>query len=162
MTKPSSLLIGVVSDTHGLLRPELLPALAGVDHILHAGDVGDPTILIALARIAPVTAIRGNVDTHGPCSRLPATEAIELAGCLIYILHALDDLDLKPEAAGIGVVLYGHSHKPSIEHHHGVLYLNPGSAGPRRFSLPIAVARLTIADGKVAPQLIALDCPRQR
>jgi hypothetical protein len=99
MTKPSSMLIGVVSDTHGLLRPELLPALAGVDHILHAGDVGDPTILTELSRIAPVTAIRGNIDTHGPCSLLPATEAIELAGSLIYILHSLDDLDLNPFTA---------------------------------------------------------------
>jgi uncharacterized protein len=156
MTKPSSLLIGVLSDTHGLLRPELLLAIAGVDHILHAGDVGDPTILTTLARIAPVTAIRGNIDTHGPCSLLPATEAIELDGCLIYMLHALDDLDLKPEAAGIGVVLYGHSHKPSIKLRHGVLYLNPGSAGPRRFNLPITYALLRIQNAHPQAEILPL------
>jgi uncharacterized protein len=156
MTKPSSMLIGVVSDTHGLLRPELLPALAGVDHILHAGDVGDPNILTELSRIAPVTAIRGNVDTHGPCSLLPATEAIELAGCLIYMLHALDDLDLNPQAASISVVLYGHSHKPSIDHRQGVLYLNPGSAGPRRFNLPITCALLRIQNAQPQAEILPL------
>jgi len=150
------MLIGVVSDTHGLLRPELLPALAGVDHILHAGDVGDPTILTELSRIAPVTAIRGNIDTHGPCSLLPATEAIELAGSLIYILHSLDDLDLNPQAASISVVVYGHSHKPSIEHRQGVLYLNPGSAGPRRFNLPITYARLRIQNGQPQAEMLPL------
>ena len=150
------MLIGVVSDTHGLLRPELLPALAGVDHILHAGDVGDPNILTELSRIAPVTAIRGNVDTHGPCSLLPATEAIELAGCLIYMLHALDDLDLNPQAASISVVLYGHSHKPSIDHHQGVLYLNPGSAGPRRFNLPITCALLRIQNAQPQAEILPL------
>jgi len=150
------MLIGVLSDTHGLLRPELLPALAGVDHILHAGDVGDPTILNTLSRIAPVTAIRGNVDTHGPNSLLPATEAIELAGCLIYLLHSLDDLDLNPKAAGIGVVLYGHSHKPSIEHRNGVLYLNPGSAGPRRFNLPITYALLRVHSSQPQAEILHL------
>ena len=156
MTKPSSMLIGVVSDTHGLLRPELLPALAGVDHILHAGDVGDPTILTELSRIAPVTAIRGNIDTHGPCSLLPATEAIELAGCLIYMLHSLDDLDLNPQAAGIGVVLYGHSHQPSTELRNGVLYLNPGSAGPRRFNLPITYALLRVHNSQPQAEILHL------
>ena len=150
------MLIGVLSDTHGLLRPELLPALAGVDHILHAGDVGDPAILTALSRIAPVTAIRGNIDTHGPNSLLPATEAIELAGCLIYMLHSLDDLDLNPQAAGIGVVLYGHSHKPSIDHRQGVLYLNPGSAGPRRFNLPITYALLRITNSHPHAEILPL------
>jgi len=150
------MLIGVLSDTHGLLRPELLPALAGVDHILHAGDVGDPTILTTLSRIAPVTAIRGNVDTHGPNSLLPATEAIELAGCLIYLLHSLDDLDLNPKAAGIVVVLYGHSHKPSIELRNGVLYLNPGSAGPRRFNLPITYALLRVHNSQPQAEILHL------
>ena len=152
----SNMLIGVLSDTHGLLRPELLPALAGVAHILHAGDVGDPNILTELARIAPVTAIRGNIDTHGPCSLLPATEAIELAGCLIYIVHSLDDLDLNPQAAGISVVIYGHSHKPSIEHRQGVLYLNPGSAGPRRFNLPITYALLRINNAQPQAEIVPL------
>ena len=135
-------MIGVISDTHGLLRPEALDALRGATHILHAGDVGDITILEALRAIAPVTAIRGNIDTHGPTAQLPATEAIELEGRLIYMLHSLAGLDLKPEAAGITVVISGHSHKPKIEPRNGVLYLNPGSAGPRRFKLPITVAHL--------------------
>ena len=150
------MLLGILSDTHGLLRPELIPALAGVDHILHAGDVGDPSILTTLSRIAPVTAIRGNIDTHGPCSRLPATEAIELGGCLIYMLHALDDLDLNPQAANFGVVLFGHSHKPSIEHRQGVLYLNPGSVGPRRFNLPITYALLRITGARPEAEILPL------
>ena len=151
------MLIGVISDTHGLLRPELPPALNGVDHILHAGDVGDPTILTALERIAPVTAIRGNIDLSGPCALLPATEAIELAGCLIYIVHSINDLDLHPEPAGIGVVISGHSHKPSVELINGVLYLNPGSAGPRRFNLPITYALLRIDHGKPKAEILSLN-----
>ena len=135
-------MIGVISDTHGLLRAEALQALRGASHILHAGDVGDINILEALRAIAPVTAIRGNIDTHGPTAQLPATEAVELDGRLIYMLHSLADLDLKPEAAGISVVVSGHSHKPVIETRKGVLYLNPGSAGPRRFKLPVSIAHL--------------------
>jgi len=152
----SPTLIGVVSDTHGLLRPELLTALASVTHILHAGDVGDPTILTQLAAIAPVTAIRGNIDTHGPNSLLPATELLELAGTLIYMVHAREDLDISPKAAGIAAVIYGHSHKPSIEHRHGVLYLNPGSAGPRRFNLPITCALLRIQNGHPEAEILPL------
>src|ERR1700760_1260859 len=135
-------MIGVISDTHGLLRPEALEALRGATHILHAGDVGDIAILEALRKIAPVTAIRGNIDTQGPTAQLPATEAIELEGRLIYMLHSIADLDIKPEAAGISLIVYGHSHKPKIESRNGVLYLNPGSAGPRRFQLPITAAHL--------------------
>ena len=150
------MLIGVLSDTHGLLRPELLPSLAGVDHILHAGDVGDASILDDLRRIAPVTAIRGNIDRSGPCSTLPATEVIELAGCLIYMIHALEDLDLHPHSAGISIIVYGHSHQPSIEYRDSVLYLNPGSAGPRRFNLPISFARLRIDNGFPAAEIVAL------
>jgi putative phosphoesterase len=156
MTKALGMLIGVVSDTHGLLRPELLPALAGVDHILHAGDVGDPSILTKLRCIAPVTAIRGNVDRSGPCANLPPTEAIELAGCLIYMVHALEDLDLTPRAASIRVVLSGHTHKPLIEHRDGVLYFNPGSAGPRRFNLPITFALLRIDNTVPMAEIISL------
>jgi putative phosphoesterase len=132
--------IGVISDTHGLLRPEALTALAGVDHILHAGDVGDYAILAALATIAPVTAIRGNVDLYGDLATLPATEAIELSGRLFYLLHSIHDLDLDPAAAGIAMVISGHSHQPAVETRKGVVYLNPGSAGPRRFKLPISLA----------------------
>ncbi|HEV2576879.1 MAG TPA: metallophosphoesterase family protein [Acidobacteriaceae bacterium] len=149
-------MIGVISDTHGLLRPEALDALRGAEHILHAGDVGDITILDRLRSIAPVTAIRGNIDTSGPTAQLPATEAIELHGHLIYMLHAIADLDLKPEAAGISVVIFGHSHKPSTDIHKGVLYLNPGSAGPRRFKLPITVAHLHL-DAKPRAEIIPLS-----
>jgi hypothetical protein len=149
-------MIGVISDTHGLLRPEALEALRGASHILHAGDVGDIGILEALRQIAPVTAIRGNVDTSGPTAQLPATEAIEIDGRLIYLVHSLADLDLKPEAAGIAVVITGHSHKPSVETRNGVLYLNPGSAGPRRFKLPISVAHLYL-DAAPRARIIALS-----
>ncbi|HEY4357955.1 MAG TPA: metallophosphoesterase family protein [Acidobacteriaceae bacterium] len=151
------MLVGVISDTHGLLRPEALHALRGVDHILHAGDVGDPAILDELRRIAPVTAIRGNIDVHGPCAHLPATDTFELNGHFLHMLHSIDDLDLKPEAAGIGVMLYGHSHKPSVTTRNGVLYLNPGSAGPRRFSLPVSVAHLHLEDGAPRAEIVTLD-----
>ena len=134
--------IGVISDTHGLLRPEALSALrkARVEHILHAGDVGDPAILDALGEIAPLTAIRGNVDNTGPCAELSATEAVELSGFLFYLIHSIHDLDINPSAAGIAMVVSGHSHKHDLKRHKGVAYLNPGSAGPRRFSLPITLA----------------------
>ena len=148
--------IGVISDTHGLLRPEALAALAGVEHILHAGDVGDAKILDALRAIAPVTAIRGNVDTCGSCATLPATEMVELGGCLITMLHSIDDLDLSPKAAGVRMVVYGHSHQASAEERDGVLYLNPGSAGPRRFSLPVTVARVQINSGRPSAEIVEL------
>jgi len=148
--------LGVISDTHGLLRPEAVDALRRSDRILHAGDVGAPEILEALAKIAPVTAVRGNVDSASWARVLPATEVVEAGGVLIYMLHDLDQLDLKPEAAGFRVVIYGHSHQPQIEEKNGVLYFNPGSAGPRRFSLPVSVGRLTIAAGKVQAQLVEL------
>jgi putative phosphoesterase len=153
------MIIGVISDTHGLLRPAALKALAGVDRILHAGDIGDPTILDELRQIAPVTAIRGNVDTKGPCSELPATEAIELYGRLFYLIHSVHDLDLKPEAAGIAMVVSGHSHNPEIETRNEVIYLNPGSAGPRRFKLPISLARVLLTRKEIFPTLIDLEQP---
>ena len=136
--------VGVISDTHGLLRPEALAALAGAEHILHAGDVGDPAILERLREIAPVTAIRGNIDVRGDCSRLPATDAVELGGRLFYLVHSLADLDLDPVAAQVSAVVSGHSHKPGISWKDGVLYLNPGSAGPRRFKLPVTLAEVEI------------------
>ena len=150
------LLVGVISDTHGSLRPEAVEALRGSDRILHAGDVGDPKILEALARIAPVTAIRGNIDTEPWASTLPETEVIEAGNISIYMLHNLRQLDLKPEGAGFRVVIYGHSHKPKIEEKNGVLYFNPGSAGPRRFHLPVIVGRLMIQSRKVWAELIEL------
>jgi putative phosphoesterase len=147
--------IGVISDTHGLLRPEAIEALKGCDHILHAGDVGNIEILATLREIAPVTAIRGNIDTHGPCAELPATEAIELGGNLFYLVHSIHDLDINPREAGVSCVITGHSHKPVIEEKGSVLYLNPGSAGPRRFGLPVTVARLTLTD-RITAELIPL------
>ena len=140
------MLVGAISDTHGLLRPEAIAALAEAEHILHVGDIGDPAILKALEKIAPVTAIRGNIDRSGECANLPATEAVELGGKLFYLVHSLADLDIQPAAAGVAAVISGHSHKPVIEHRNGVMYLNPGSAGPRRFNLPITLALMTIAD----------------
>jgi len=150
------MLVGVISDTHGLLRPEAIEALKGVEHILHAGDVGNADILDTLREIAPVTAIRGNIDLHGPCADLPATEAIELAGYLIYIVHSIDDLDLNPNAAEISIVISGHSHKASAVERKGVLYLNPGSAGPRRFSLPVTLVLLRLEKDRAVPKLIEL------
>jgi uncharacterized protein len=148
--------IGVISDTHGLLRPEALEALAGVDHILHAGDVGDRGILDRLRAIAPLTAIRGNVDVSGVCGALPATEAVELGGHLFYLVHSLSDLDIDPVAAGVAAVVSGHSHRAKVQIRHGVLYLNPGSAGPRRFDLPVTLAKVTLADGAVHARIVAL------
>ena len=150
------MLIAALSDTHGLLRPEALAAIAHASHILHAGDVGDPAILETLARIAPLTAIRGNIDTASPCTDLLPTEAVTLAGHLIYLVHSLADLDLNPEAAGIALVLSGHSHKPSIEHRHGVLYLNPGSCGPRRFNLPVTLALIEADAPSLTPRIVHL------
>jgi putative phosphoesterase len=143
------MLIGVISDTHGLLRPEALTALAGVEHILHAGDVGDIGILTALGAIAPVTAIRGNIDSEGACAELPPTEMVLLGGRTFYLVHAIGDLDISPKAAGVDVVVYGHSHKASVEMRGEVLYLNPGSAGPRRFQLPVTLALVTVGEGGV-------------
>ena len=140
-------MIGVISDTHGLMRPEALAALTGVEHILHAGDVGDVAILDALREIAPVTAIRGNVDTSGACAELPATDVVELGGELFYLVHSVHDLDINPRAAGVAMVVSGHSHKAKVEVKDGVVYFNPGSAGPRRFSLPVTVGFVTVEDG---------------
>jgi len=152
--------IGVISDTHSLLRPEVLPMLAGVQQILHLGDVGDPAILEALAKIALVTAIRGNIDRTGPCAQLPETEVVEIAGQSLYLLHNLEALDLNPAAAGFAAVLYGHSHKPEITHRNGVLYFNPGSCGPRRFKLPITIGFLHIdANDTIYPEIVELQTP---
>jgi putative phosphoesterase len=148
--------LGVISDTHGLLRPEAVEALRGSDRILHAGDVGAPKILEALAKIAPVTAVRGNVDTASWARALPETQVVEAGGALIYMLHDLGQLDLKPEAAGFRVVVYGHSHQPKIEEKNGLLYFNPGSAGPRRFHLPVSVGGLMIDEERVRAELIEL------
>jgi len=148
--------IGVISDTHGLMRPEALRALRGSELIIHAGDVGDPEILDALGGIAPVIAVRGNIDKGAWADKLPETEWIERESAAIYVLHDVNQLDLNPAAAGLSAVISGHSHKPSICTRDGVLYLNPGSAGPRRFKLPITVALLRVNGKEVKAERIDL------
>ncbi len=138
--------VGVISDTHGLLRPEAVKALAGVELIIHAGDVGGPEILEALGQIAPVRAVRGNTDRGEFGQSLPLTRVVEVGSTHLYVLHELFTLDLDPRAAGFAAVIYGHSHRPRQEHKDGVLYLNPGSAGPRRFTLPVTLALLHVRD----------------
>ena len=151
-----AVIVGVISDTHGLLRSEAREALHGSQHIIHAGDVGAPEILEKLASVAPVTAIRGNIDKQAWARKLPETEVVEIAGISIYVLHDLAKLDLKPEAAGFTVVISGHSHVPKKESREGVLYFNPGSAGPRRFKLPVTIGKLTISERKVRGEIIPI------
>ena len=154
------MVIGVISDTHGLLRDEAVEALRGVDRILHAGDVGGADILARLEEVAPLVAIRGNTD-HGALGEgLSDTEMVDLGGSegpFAYIVHDIEDLDIDPEAAGVSVVVYGHSHRPAIEHRGGVLFFNPGAAGHRRFSLPITVGRLTLRDDGIEAEIIDLE-----
>ena len=148
--------VGLISDTHGLVRPEALHALEGVAHILHAGDIGTPEVLHALRAVAPVTAVRGNNDRGGWAEAVPEREMLELGGAWIYLLHDLAELDIDPEAAGVQVVMAGHSHKPAVERRGGVLYVNPGSAGPRRFTLPVSVGFLEVEAGRVEATLATL------
>lgn len=152
----TTLTVGVISDTHGLLRPEALDALRGADQILHAGDVGAPDILAALKAIAPTTAVRGNVDHGVWATALPLTDVIGLGDLDVYMLHDLATLDLDPVAAGVAAVISGHSHQPKAEWRRGVLYLNPGSAGPRRFSLPVTLSILRITGGTIEHERIDL------
>jgi uncharacterized protein len=148
--------IGLISDTHGLLRPEAVQALRGAEIIIHAGDVGRPDVLGQLMAIAPVFAVRGNVDDGAWAAALPQTERLSFAGHEFCVVHILRDLDIDPAASGVSAVISGHTHKPLIEAMDGVLYINPGSAGPRRFRLPVTVGRLTIQDGKLTPEIIEL------
>ena len=148
--------IGVISDTHGLLRPEAVKALAGVELIIHAGDVGGPEILEALGQIAPVHAVRGNTDRGEFGSTLPLTRVVQVGGLQLYVLHELFTLDLDPRAAGFAAVIYGHSHRPHLERKDGVLYFNPGSAGPRRFTLPVTLALLRVQDNGLSAEFIEL------
>ncbi|MGC2530136.1 MAG: metallophosphoesterase family protein [Candidatus Acidiferrum sp.] len=137
-------ILGLISDTHGLLREEAVRALRGSDLILHAGDVGGPEILERLRALAPVVAVRGNVDTGRWAEELPLTEVVQIGPVMVYMLHILNDLDIDPAAAGMHIVVSGHSHKPGQSQRGGIIYINPGSAGPRRFQLPITVARLDL------------------
>lgn len=148
--------VGVVSDTHGLLRPETLRALRNSDLIIHCGDIGDPSVLKALRTIAPVRAIRGNNDHGAWADRLPEHALVRIGSQRIYVLHSLADLDFDLEASGVTVVLSGHSHKPVVERRGRVLFLNPGSAGPRRFKLPVTVATLALGRGRCAPRIVEL------
>ncbi len=148
--------VGVISDTHGLLRPEAVSALAGVERIIHAGDVGKRAVLRSLEAIAPVTAVRGNVDTEVWAARLPKTAVLEVDGASIYVVHDISDLDVVAEAGGFAAVVFGHSHRPSTEIRRGVTFINPGSAGPGRFGLPISVAHLHVSGGAVEVELITL------
>lgn len=148
--------LGVISDTHGLMRPEALAALHGVEMIIHAGDIGRPEVLETLRAIAPVVAVRGNNDTADWARDLPEIEAIEYGQILLYVLHDIHTLDLDPVAAGFHAVISGHSHRPAVERRAGVLYLNPGSAGPRRFKLPISLAHLVIQGEKLDAERIDL------
>lgn len=148
--------VGLISDTHGLLRPQAVDALRGSDLIVHAGDVGDATIIDHLGAIAPVTVVRGNIDRDPWASAWPETEVVDAGGVLLYVLHDLGALDLDPAVAGFHVVISGHSHKPASQRKGGVLFINPGSAGPRRFSLPITVGRLVANGREVSAEIIEL------
>jgi hypothetical protein len=150
------MLIGLISDTHGLLRPEALAALRGSELIIHAGDVGRPEVLARLREVAPTVAVRGNVDTQPWAKALPETEAVEVDKRLVWVLHDIAQLDLDP-TVGFAAVVYGHSHKPSISTRDGVLYLNPGSAGPRRFALPVTVGRLHVSGDSLEAEIVHLN-----
>jgi uncharacterized protein len=150
-------LVGVISDTHGLLRPEAVRALRGSDLIIHAGDVGRADVLEELRQVAPTFAVRGNNDTGAWAAQLPLSEVVEVGDLLFYVLHDLSELDLDPAAAGFAAVVSGHSHRPSIDVRHGVLYLNPGSAGPRRFTLPVALARVAVSERQLRPEIVDLE-----
>jgi putative phosphoesterase len=148
--------IGVISDTHGLLRPQVIERFAGVARILHAGDIGDPAILGALEALAPVVAVRGNVDLHAPLRGLAPSEIVELAGALVYLVHSPFDIDIDPVKAGVAAIVYGHTHRPRIETKDGVLYLNPGSAGPRRPASEPSAALLRVRGKTLEAELVDL------
>ncbi len=154
---PDTIRLGLISDTHGLLRPEARLALAGVDRIVHAGDICDSRVLAQLAEIAPVTAVRGNNDKGEWAEALAERETLQVAGATLLVLHDLQQLDIEPAAAGINAVISGHSHRPSVRREHGVLFVNPGSAGPRRFRLPISLGFLDIAGGTASARLQMLE-----
>jgi uncharacterized protein len=151
------LLLGVISDTHGLLRAEAIGALQGSDLLIHAGDIGNPEVIEQLRRVAPTFAVRGNIDKGTWAKELPTTEVVEVGELLFYVLHEVSQLDLSPHVAGFASVVSGHSHQPSIQYRSGVLYLNPGSAGPRRFDLPVTIARVSVSGTQMRPEIVELQ-----
>ena len=153
----SDIIVGVISDTHGLLRPQAVAALASADLIIHAGDVGKPEVLERLIELAPTFAVRGNIDTGDWAARLPLTQRLEAGPLRLFVLHEITQLDINPASAGFAAVVFGHSHRPSVETRGGVLFLNPGSAGPRRFKLPITVARVRVSDRQMQPEIVELQ-----
>jgi putative phosphoesterase len=157
MTRTTTIQVGLISDTHGLLRPEALESLRGSDYIIHAGDICDAAVLEQLSTLAPVTAVRGNNDRGAWAGAIPETNVLEVGTTLLYVIHNLDELDIDPAAAGFHAVVYGHSHKPLVEEKHGVLFINPGSAGPRRFRLPVSTAQLLISGTGIVPRLMTLE-----
>jgi uncharacterized protein len=154
---PGDILVGVISDTHGLLRPEAVDSLRGVSLILHAGDVGKPEVLEALRRLAPTLVVRGNVDHGDWASRLPVSEIVQVGDHSFYMLHDIGEFDLDLPTAGFAAMIFGHSHQPSIETRGGVLFLNPGSAGPRRFKLPVSVAHIRVSGAGLDPEIVILN-----
>ena len=156
MSRPASCRIGIISDTHGLLRPTAIELLRGADHIVHAGDIGSEQIIAALRGIAPLTVVRGNNDTQAWAANIPETATLEMAGRRLHVIHEISKLRIDPESEGMSVVIFGHSHKPGIEQKGGVLYMNPGSAGPRRFTLPTTIARLLIGPRTLRPEIVTV------
>jgi len=157
MTTSSTFRIGLISDTHGLLRPEAIDALRGSDFIVHAGDIGDPDILKRLAEIAPVTVVRGNNDKAAWALAIPESDVLQVGNIFLYVIHDIAELDIDAAAAGFHIVVSGHSHKPKHEWRDGVLFINPGSAGPRRFTLPISLSYLMVSDEEIAPYFVKLN-----
>jgi putative phosphoesterase len=151
------IMVGVISDTHGLLRPEAVSALRGSDLVIHGGDIGNPAVIEELRRLAPTFVVRGNVDTQSWAAALPMTERVAVGELSFYVLHDISQLDLDPAAAGFAAVIFGHSHKPSIETRRSVLFLNPGSAGPRRFKLPVTLARVRVSGQQLQPEIVEFD-----
>jgi uncharacterized protein len=151
------IIVGVISDTHGLLRPQAVAALRGSDVIIHAGDVGNPDVIKALSGMAPTHVVRGNIDIGSWAASLPVTERVDVGERLFYVLHQISQLDLAPADAGFAAVVFGHSHQPMIEMREGVLFLNPGSAGPRRFKLPVTVARVGVSGARMRPEIVELQ-----
>ena len=152
----SEVLVGIISDTHGLVRPEAVRALKGSELLIHAGDIGNPQVIEQLHEIAPTFVVRGNNDRGVWAADLPVTQVVEVGELLFYVLHEISQLDVDPAVAGFAAVVSGHSHQPSIQFRDGVLYLNPGSAGPRRFSLPVAVARVHVSGRQMRPEIVEL------